>query len=397
VKILWVSNAPWASSGYGNQTRQVVPRLIAAGHDVAVAANYGLAGRVIDAELDGIEVRVYPTGSSAYSADVIPGHALDWFGGVDGQVITLYDVWAMRNEQFADLHVAAWCPIDHMPAPPAVTKWFEDYDATPIAMSRYGRGQLERADLEPLYVPHSYDPTRLFPVEQSDARQQLGLPADTFIVGIVAANIGRFPPRKAWSEQFAAFSAFHHENPDSLLYVHSNQYDDQDGIDLRALATASAIPPDALLFCDQYVYRRGFSDEWMRLLYSAIDILSFTSMGEGFGIPALEAQACGTPVVASDFSAQRELVAAEEGEGWRVRVQPYWDATQNSYFCIPIISSILAAYEDAYAKRDGLVEMGGRARERMLPYQADIVFADHWTPTLKALESRLPSAEPIVL
>jgi glycosyltransferase involved in cell wall biosynthesis len=403
VKILWVSNAPWASSGYGTQTRQVVPRLAAAGHQVAIAANFGLQGHMLDYEIDGQTIRIYPTGYTQYSADVIPGHALDWFHDTpgQGQVITLFDVWAMRNEQLADLNIAAWCPVDHMPAPPAVVKWFHDYGATPIAMAQYGREQLTRAGLDTLYVPHSYEPDVLYPEDQGGARRALGLPEDRFIVGIVAANIGRFPPRKAWAEQFAAFARFHHEHPDSLLYVHANQYPDLDGLELDVLAMGMAVPPDALVFADQYVVRRGASDRTMRLLYSAFDVLSFTSMGEGFGLPALEAQACGTPCIVSDFSAQRELVAAEDGLGWRVAVQPSWDPTQRACFAVPLISSgpssILAAYRDAYARRGDLIEMGEKCAERVKPYEADRVFEEHWLPVLDYLESRLPTTEPIRL
>lgn len=401
MKILWVSNAPWSSSGYGNQTRQVVGRLAAAGHDVAIAANFGLQGHMLEYELDGHNIRVYPTGYTQYSSDVIPGHAFDWFGTAPGQVITLFDVWAIRNEQLADLHVAAWCPVDHMPAPPAVVKWFRDYDATPIAMARYGEDQLAKAGLDPLYVPHSYDPTVMYPEDQAAARVALGLPEDKFIIGMVAANIGRFPPRKAFAEQFAAFSTFHHEHPDTLLYVHANQLPDLEGLELDVLATAMGIPPDALVFTDQYVIRRGASDRTMRLLYSAFDVLSFVSMGEGFGIPALEAQACGTPCIVSDFSAQRELVCAEDGLGWRVAVQPFWDSTQRASFGMPLIAagncSIRAAYDDAYDRRGELYDIGRAAAERVASYETSEVFGTFWRPVLEQLEERLPSTTPIRL
>ncbi len=42
--VLWYSNAPFAATGYGQQTAQIVPRLTAKGHKVAVAANYGIEG-----------------------------------------------------------------------------------------------------------------------------------------------------------------------------------------------------------------------------------------------------------------------------------------------------------------------------------------------------------------
>ena len=44
------------------------------------------------------------------------------------------------------------------------------------------------------------------------------------------------------------------------------------------------------------------------LWYAGADVLAYPSLAEGFGLPALEAMACGTPVVTSDCSALPEVV-----------------------------------------------------------------------------------------
>jgi glycosyltransferase involved in cell wall biosynthesis len=49
------------------------------------------------------------------------------------------------------------------------------------------------------------------------------------------------------------------------------------------------------------------SDERLVELYNAADVLLFPSWAEGFGLPVLEAMACGTPVVASDIPVLREV------------------------------------------------------------------------------------------
>jgi glycosyltransferase involved in cell wall biosynthesis len=43
-------------------------------------------------------------------------------------------------------------------------------------------------------------------------------------------------------------------------------------------------------------------------LYSAATLFAFPSLHEGFGLPVLEAMACGTPVVVSDASSLPEVV-----------------------------------------------------------------------------------------
>jgi len=50
------------------------------------------------------------------------------------------------------------------------------------------------------------------------------------------------------------------------------------------------------------------ADEDLPALYSLADVFAFPSLYEGFGLPPLEAMACGTPVVASDVSSLPEVM-----------------------------------------------------------------------------------------
>lgn len=49
------------------------------------------------------------------------------------------------------------------------------------------------------------------------------------------------------------------------------------------------------------------ADEELPLLYSSADALVYTTLYEGFGLPILEAFACGTPVVTSNISSMPEI------------------------------------------------------------------------------------------
>ena len=115
MKLLWLSNAPWTATGYGQQTRIFTPMVRDAGYDVAIAASHGLAGDRLTWE----GMTVYPQGFDAYGNDIMVPWALEHFGGdVDsGWLFTLYDAWVFRNPELKKLHHAVWVPVDHNPIP----------------------------------------------------------------------------------------------------------------------------------------------------------------------------------------------------------------------------------------------------------------------------------------
>jgi glycosyltransferase involved in cell wall biosynthesis len=57
----------------------------------------------------------------------------------------------------------------------------------------------------------------------------------------------------------------------------------------------------------QVVFTGYVPPEEMPALYNAADLFAFPSLYEGFGLPVLEAMACGVPVVTSNVSALPEV------------------------------------------------------------------------------------------
>lgn len=385
--ILWSSNSPWAATGYGQQTAQVVRRLAKDGHAVALASNYGLEGTVQAWE----GLKHFPRGFDIYSNDVVPAHLMAWKHenpGLDPLLITLFDAWVFKGAQWDMVDkVASWVPIDHQPCPPDVLEWCRKPNVTPIAMSQFGQQMLTDAGMECFYAPHAID-TGVFRYTEKvnlssglvDAREFMGVPADAFVVGVNSANKGgqHGHNRKSYPEMFLAFGMWSKKHDDAVLYIHTESKGAMGGIDLLGLAQACGIPDEKLVFVDQYAYRLGIPNEALAAIYSAMDVFLQPSMGEGFGIPAIEAQACGVPVIVSNFTAQPELV----GDGWLVQGQPAWDQSQKSWWLTPAVGSIIEALEAAYVRDHGPSETAVKfARE----YDADVVFAKHWRPILAAL------------
>lgn len=67
-----------------------------------------------------------------------------------------------------------------------------------------------------------------------------------------------------------------------------------------------------------YKIVNGLSDEELYEMYKQSDILYFASYYEGFGMPIIEMQAVGRPVITSDIGAMKEV-----GEGSAVLVNPH--------------------------------------------------------------------------
>jgi glycosyltransferase involved in cell wall biosynthesis len=75
----------------------------------------------------------------------------------------------------------------------------------------------------------------------------------------------------------------------------------------------------ALGIFERVVWRTGLAqDDLLQLLRSALCLVQFSRF-EGFGMPVAEAMACGTPVIASDIAALREVAG---GAALHVPLQP---------------------------------------------------------------------------
>jgi len=111
-------------------------------------------------------------------------------------------------------------------------------------------------------------------------------------------TVGTMEPRKNLSRVLAAFFRFAKKWPHSLYIV------GPPGWKMEQMQKRFGIPDiqNRLKFLG-YMPR-----ELMPSLYSAADAFLFPSLYEGFGLPPLEAMACGTPVVSSNSSCLPEVL-----------------------------------------------------------------------------------------
>ncbi len=253
----------------------------------------------------------------------------------------------------------------------------------PITMSPHGQRQLDQQGIENVYIPHSidtkvYKPTKTLP-NGKNTREFMGVAEDAFLVGMVAANksSGQIH-RKAYAENLLSFALHLKTHPNSQLYIHSEPSRGYGGFDLAVLLQMVGIPKENVILPDPYMLRTGYSQADMAAFYSAFDVLLSTSYGEGFGIPTIEAQACGTRVITSNFAASADLASEDS---WKVNGQAFWDETQASFFSIPSVNGIVHALGEAYNNR-GHSE---KAREFALQFDTEKVWKEKWVPFLTEL------------
>jgi glycosyltransferase involved in cell wall biosynthesis len=376
------SNSPDQPTGYGQQARYLVDRLKRHGFDVAALSNYGLEG--IKRELDTPYGKIphFARGMDLYSNDTAPVDHKTFAAGRNQKdaMITLYDVWVLTSKLFDTFPILSWVPLDHVTLPPRVETFLRKENVTPVAMAPHGVRQMEEKGIACRYAPHVIDTKTIkptFEIEGQTVEEHMGT-KDRYVVGMVAANKSSgLVHRKAFSENLLAFSIFKKKYPDAMLYLHTDPMANGIGWNLLSLLQALGIEKDDVAFPNSVSYKYGIKQETLAGYYTGMDVLLATSYGEGFGIPTIEAQACGTRVIGSNWAATQDLVSEDS---FLVGGQPQWDSGQDAWWQIPNVPSIVAALEEAYKLGKGRSQT---AIDFASDFDVDKVWSKYWLPILR--------------
>ncbi|OQA32742.1 MAG: GDP-mannose-dependent alpha-(1-6)-phosphatidylinositol monomannoside mannosyltransferase [Betaproteobacteria bacterium ADurb.Bin341] len=148
-------------------------------------------------------------------------------------------------------------------------------------------------------IPNGVD-TAIFhpctdPVRKAETRVRYGVPNGRYVL-----TLSSLAPHKNLRFLLKAWAGVPAKDPDWHLVVAGGKTRDP-----AALAAALALPPE--LF-SQVVLTGFVSDEDLPALMSDAQAFAFPSLYEGFGLPVLEAMACGCPVIASSGTSIPEVV-----------------------------------------------------------------------------------------
>lgn len=196
-----------------------------------------------------------------------------------------------------------------------------------ITSSAFGRDRIterigiprERIDVVPLGVDAVFTPGHA----DTETLRRLGAERPYVLA------VGTLQPRKNLE---AALDAFERMDTDLRLVIAGSRGWSDDDLVRRVRASKAA---------DRIVLTGRVGDEELADLYRGAECLVFPSRYEGFGLPPLEAMACGTPVVAAHAASLPEVLGDAA-----LLVDPDDPA------------ALAAAVSEAIARRDELVQRG---------------------------------------
>lgn len=143
-------------------------------------------------------------------------------------------------------------------------------------------------------IPLGVDTNIFRPLDRTECRKALGLPLEKKII----LNVSIDNWRKNLAGLVRAVSHLARDIPD-ILFIHVGR---------PSRSTARLVK--FLNMENSVRHKMATSEEELVKYYNAADVFAFPSFYEGFGLPVLEALACGTPVVASNRTSIPEIVGA---------------------------------------------------------------------------------------
>lgn len=194
----------------------------------------------------------------------------------------------------------------------------------PVVYTKFGESQIK--DQFPLMtVPHLYhgvDLQTFKPFETDEERDEFryktfGIDDETLLI----TNVNRNQPRKDLPRCIMAFVEFRKKYPEiekAKLYLHCHPADAA-GWDIAHLIeryVPRKFQQDVMMADGRTFGPNGLPIEELRKIYAASDIVTSTTLGEGWGLSTTEAMACGVPVVMPRNTSCVEIIGENEERGY---------------------------------------------------------------------------------
>lgn len=332
IKVLWYGEL-FSSTGFGNVSRNIINQLIASGeYDIDVVAPL-YYGAPYDHEK--WPIRVWP--GITPSLGHIPQYA-DPLGRqktIDLLETGEYDIFftltdVSNTESFGANIVKAreklvkkfkwisYSPIDWTPQ----KKWIDtgialsDY---PVLYTQYGFKEVRKLNdkIFPRVIPHGIDLSTFFPMSEKEIKEfRKAYFGEKNVDKFIITNLNRNNARKDVARTIAAFSLFHKNHPESLLYLHM-EANDNGGLLPAVVEEFGLKVSENVFFPGGFKWDIGYAENIINGIYNASDLIVTTTQGEGWGLSLTESMATKTPVVAPENTSIPEILGNGD-RGWLV-------------------------------------------------------------------------------
>lgn len=339
MRILVSSCLPLDFGGYPNQLNYLLGRLHARGDKLgAICWNFTypwhpkptplrdiLAIEEFGRIAKDLDMRVYQD-LALYTTHTPLGNYENFWGKLEGfvadfrpDILLVYqDILVFPNYNIGKLPCQKylWLPVhDNFRDNPLVPSHIADPEARytdstlrflPLfdkvaCFSQFGRDVLGSYGYEATLIPHAV-PAKLWkpigdPQLRTKYRKILGLPGESFVCLMVASNT-ELSNRKAFDYNMRGFAKFTETHDNARLLLRTNM----EGVaNLWDVARALGIAKKIVNLPEKMPQRE------VAIVYGVSDALLSASKSEGFGIPIVEAQMCGVPVVTTECTAMPEV------------------------------------------------------------------------------------------
>jgi glycosyltransferase involved in cell wall biosynthesis len=373
TKILIIGDSG-VPDGYGRIADNVALRLHKRGYQI-FAASIAYDG-LLPPQYDGVHL--------PYWVASMAGHP-NWTEQVAGIINSVQPdvVWVVQDAPYSENvrnipldwsrhKFIMTCAVDGVPVYPQWLKTAHKADAV-LSISQFGVDALKRQGVEAKLLQPGIDPDRFFalPTEKRlELRAKLGIKPDAFVLGVVAQNQGR----KDVPSMVRGFFQFASDKPDARLLLDMERLSPA-GWDIPGMiCEPNGYDVSKIIFRDDCI-RAGVTD--LRERYNVMDAHTVLAHREGFGIPLVEAQACGVVSIAMDYTSGTEICGADKG----VLVKPLpfhqistWGGAVDKF---PDIDHFVAGLQMLYdqPERKTLIAQAGMAWSRSHTWDgaADVV------------------------
>jgi len=426
-KVLWVGEASWLSSGFSTYSLEVLKRLHARGTlDLVEFACYGEHD---DARRHLVPWEVFqnvPNFADPAQAGQYRSCKLNEFGMWKFEeallkyrpdaVVAFRDWWMdefMEHSPFRRFY--HWCVMPTVDSMPQADSWVATYmnaDAV-FAYTDWGLQTLSEQTGGKIKgvvpTPPGADLETFRPVEDKRAvKEAIGMPSDALVVGTVMRN----QIRKLYPDLIKAFGRFMREGPQdiakrSYLYLHTSFPDLgwdiprlvlEQGVASRTLFTylcracGASYPSffnDARAFCRSCRQQTSFlpdvgngvTRDVLARAYSLMDVYVQLATNEGFGMPMVEAGACGLSVMATDYSAMSDVV--RKLGGVPIKCQLYREPGSMAYRAQPNEDDFVAGLTRLLTNEQERLRMGRDARQGVETHYTYEKTAETWANYLE--------------